>query len=594
MDLIGRIRGYNLRSIAVLLLATVSVLPALMMWHWVSTNWVPIPTWDEWYTPGSQFASWCRGTLTISDLFSQHNESRKFFPRLLYFALADVGGWDVRKEMRAIFILVCILCVLLLLLLRRTPGSTPISTSVGCALMVSLCFAPVQVENFLNGLQGEAFFPGTAVAAAAALNLSRVSFRKKALGNLILAFLATYTFANGMLLWGLAWPLAATNESSSRGARIRWYVTYAVAGAISVGCYFIGYHRPSYHPELASVIGSFWELLHYLVLWIGRYFASDFSDPLILGIIALLLFAGAVGFAFEAIKRRGDWRTFYPWLLIGAYACSTGAITGVGRLGFGVQQALDTRYVAFSLFFYIALFGLYFAIYCSRIRNGSPALRASFLTNAAWTIAFFVLLWAASYKKTLDILAAHHKYRAHLLHTLEWIEPIPDNPDLALVFPYVSALKDWAALLEKHRILRLRFVHGSLASAVQQSPPPSDGSHGQIETSNLDANGTLHATGWAWLPERERRADCVVIGFEDAAGVFKPLTVVETGVARRDLYKAQRNPYMFRAGFAVDVKAANLPGGDVNVKGWAIDLRAQKAWPLASSVRLEPKSDFAQ
>jgi len=157
MDLIGRIRGYNLRSIAVLLLATVSVLPALMMWHWVSTNWVPIPTWDEWYTPGSQFASWCRGTLTLSDLFSQHNESRKFFPRLLYFALAGVGGWDVRKEMRAIFILVCILCVLLLLLLRRTPGSTPISTSVGCAFMVSLCFAPVQVENFLNCLQGEAF-----------------------------------------------------------------------------------------------------------------------------------------------------------------------------------------------------------------------------------------------------------------------------------------------------------------------------------------------------------------------------------------------------------------------------------------------------
>jgi len=594
MNLIGRIRGINSQHIVVVLLALVGCLPALLMWHWISTNWVPIPTWDEWHTPGTQFASWCRGTLTIRELFSLHNESRKFFPRLLYFALAALGGWDVRKEMRLLFVLVCTLCVLILLLLRRTSGATLVSTFLAWALMVSLCFAPVQVENFLYGIQGEPFFVGTAVVAAAVLNLSPVLFRTKVLGNAILAFTATYTSANGMLVWALAWPLAAINESTPRRSRIRWYVMYAVAGIISIGCYFIGYHRPSYHPELASVIRSFWELLHYVVLWIGRYFASDFGDPLILGIIALLFFAGAVGFAFEAIRRQGDWRTFYPWLLLGAYACATGAITAVGRLGFGVRQALDTRYVVFSVFFYIALVGLYFAIYCSRIRTGSPALRASFLTNAVWTVACFALLWASSYKKNLGVLAENHKYRAHLLHTLEWIEPIPDNPDLALIFPYVGALKDWVALLEKNRILRLPFVHGPLASAVQKSPPPSNDSHGQIETCDLDPNGALRVAGWGWLPERNRRADCVVIGFEDGAGIFKPITVIETGIARRDLYKAQHNPYIFRAGFAHDVKAANFPGGDVDVKGWAIDLRAQKAWPLASSVRLELKSDFAQ
>jgi hypothetical protein len=448
--------------------------------------------------------------------------------------------------------------------------------------MVSLCFAPVQVENFLYGIQGEAFLPGTAVVAAAALNLSRASFRTKTLGNLGLAFVATYTFANGMLLWALAWPLPAANEPASRRYRMWWSALYAVAGAISAGCYFIGYHRPSYHPELASFSARFLDLLHYFVLWVGNYFASDFGNPFILGIIALILFVGAVGFAVDAIRRRIDWRTFYPWLLIAAYACATGTITAIGRLGFGVQQALDTRYVAFSLFFYIALFGLYFAIYCSRVRFASSAVRACFLTNVTWLIALMALLWTASYTKNLGLLAANHKYRIHLLHTLEWIEPLPENPDLALIFPYVGALKEWVALLEKHRILRLPFVRGSLASVVQQSPPPSDGSYGQVETCNSESNGTLHVTGWAWLPQRNRRADCVVIGFEDAGGVFKPITVLETGIARRDLYKTQHNPYIFRAGFAQDVNVPNFPGGGVSVKGWAIDLRAQKAWPLAS------------
>jgi hypothetical protein len=483
--------------------------------------------------------------------------------------------------MRVMFVLVCGLCALLLVLLRKTPGASLLSSLLTWGLMVSLCFAPVQVENFLYGIQGEAFFIGTALVAAAAINMSGVLFRTKALCNVILAFIATYTFANGMLLWVLAAPLAGPNESTPRTSRIRWSITYALVGVTSIGCYFIGYHRPSYHPELASVVGSFGQLFHYFVLWIGRYFASDFADPLILGAITMLLFASALGLAFEAIRRRKDWRTFYPWLLTGAYACATGVITAIGRLGFGVQQALDTRYVAFSLFFYIALLGLFFALYCSRVRAGSAALRASFLTNTAWTIAFFVLLWTASYRKNLRVLAENHKYRVHLLHTLEWIEPIPDNPDLALIFPYVGRLKEWVAILDTCRMLRVPFVRGSLATAVQQSPPSSDGLNGQIETCNIDPEGALHATGWAWLPERNRRADCVVIGCEHIDGIFKPLAVLETGVARHDLSKAQHNPYMFRAGFEGSLKLPNDVTANSFLKGWAIDLRTQKAWPLA-------------
>jgi hypothetical protein len=588
MNMIDRVRKISWRHIAVLLFAIVCSLPALLMWHWISRNWVPIPTWDEWHTPGSQFASWCAGTLTISELFSLHNESRKFFPRLLYFTLAAFGGWDVRKEMRVMFVLVCTLCVLLQFLLRRTPGATLPSSLLTWGLMVSLCFAPVQVENFLYGIQGEPLFIGTAVVAVAALNLSGISVRTKVLCNALLAFTATYTFANGMLLWALAWPLTATNEYTSCRRRIWWYVAYASAGIISIGCYFIGYHRPSYHPELASIIGSFGQLFHYFILWVGRYFASDFADPLILGIIALLLFAGAVGFSFDAIRRGREWRIFYPWLLVGAYACATGIITAIGRLGFGVQQALDARYVAFSLFFYIALVGLYFAVYCSRIRTGSVALRSSFLTNMVWMIALLALLWAASYKKNLAVLAENHRYRVHLLHTLEWINAIPDNPDLALIFPYVGGLKEWAAILDKCRILRVPFVHEALATAVQQSPPPSDGSYGRIETCNIDAKGTLHATGWAWLPERNRRADCVVFGSADTEGTFKPVTVFETGVARRELAKAHRNPYFFGAGFEGTVKPAHALNAELILKGWAIDIRTQKAWPLAGQPVCKP------
>jgi len=515
-------------------------------------------------------------------MFSQHNESRNFFPRLLYFSLEHFGGWDVRKEIRVVFFGVCALCLLLLHLLRRTPGATAVSSLIGWALMTFLCFAPVQVENFLYGIEIETFFPGFALLAAATINLSALSFRCKTLANLTLAFVATYTFANGMLVWALAWPLPTPNERTSRRRRLIWTLIYALAGTFSVSAYFIGYHRPFYHPEFASISGRFLDLVRYILLWSGNYFSTNFAPPFLLGIVALTLFFSGAGFVLWTIWRRGDWRTFYPWLLLGAFACATVTITALGRVGFGVEQALDNRYLAFSRFFYIALFGLYFAIYCARVREGgSVTIRTLFLTHAGWALVFLALCWAVSFKKNLGVLAEHHGSRARLLRALEWMGPIPDNPDLALIFPYVDVLKKRARILEENRILRLPFVRAPLASEVLKSPLPSDGAHGRLETSEFDSKGILQVKGWAWLPERNRRADCVVIGCENRDGVFKPLSVLETGMARPDLRAEMNNPHSYRAGFAHAVDPANILPGTVVIKGWAIDLRAQKAWPLA-------------
>jgi hypothetical protein len=40
-------------------------------------------------------------------VISQHNESRKVFPRLIFLGLADLTGWDIRAELAVIVALVC-------------------------------------------------------------------------------------------------------------------------------------------------------------------------------------------------------------------------------------------------------------------------------------------------------------------------------------------------------------------------------------------------------------------------------------------------------------------------------------------------------
>jgi hypothetical protein len=235
---------------------------------------------------------------------------------------------------------------------------------------------------------------------------------------------------------------------------------------------------------------------------------------------------------FVFLFRTKEWRSFYPWGLIAAYSVATGIVTAFGRVSFGVQQATESRYTVFSLFFYLALVGGTFAFYFARIQKGSPAGRACFLTNAAWLCALAAFCWVGCYQKNLPLLSLHREHRVKLLDALKWMEVIPDNPDLALVYPSIEVLRRRARTLSEHGILRVPFIKGPLAARVWQSPADASGSAGRIETCAFDSRGSLLITGWAWLRGRNQRADYVVIGCKDTAGNFKPISVFNPGVPR--------------------------------------------------------------
>jgi hypothetical protein len=345
---------------------------------------VPLPYWDEWFSPGTLLLSYAKGTLSFSDFFYQHNESRKAFPYLLYITLAKIHGWDVRDGMVITLLEVAALCGLLLCLFLRTIGATAITALVIFAATTFLAFSPVQYENFLSGIQFETFFPGLAVVVAALVNLSRLRFGTKTIVNVIVALTATYTYANGMLLRVLGVPFPRAQESISKRALFKWYLLFALVGIGSVTIYFVNYKRPPSHPHFHfGVI----ETVHYIILWVGGYFQSARVSPFAVGSVVLLLWIAAVVNAFILVRRGAPWRHFYPWLLIGLYALTSSVITAMGRVGFGLEQALSSRYATFSLFIYLALVGTIFALYCYYKDNEIVRARRWTLVGAGVVIA---------------------------------------------------------------------------------------------------------------------------------------------------------------------------------------------------------------
>jgi hypothetical protein len=126
-------------------------------------------------------------------------------------------------------------------------------------------------------------------------------------------------------------------------------------------------------------------------------------------------------------------------------------------------------------------------------------------------------------------------------------------------------------------------VSQKLAAAVSAPPNTAGASAGTLEAAKFEA-GELSFHGWARVPDQDRPADCIVLGFE-ADGKWKPFCVVETGGNRPDAQPL--GSAVKRSGFSGGIRSANFPRGETILKAWAIDLRNQRAFPIAGEASVQ-------
>lgn len=581
------ILAVNQQRLMRMLVVALWSLPALCALYIMCTHWVAVPFWDEWDTLGGQLASYYRGTLNFAELFSQHNEHRLLFPRLVWLPMAILAGWDVRHEMLLTFCFVCLGSIGLYKLLGSSGGSA-IGRALVFGLMNLLLFSPRQYETFLVGAQGQTFVPTFALVFALLMNLSRRSLPAKTIVNAALALISTYSFGNGMLVWLLAFPLDTQSTADlpanpSRG-RIFWRAFYLLVAAVSVAAYFISYRHPPLSPPVVSPIAQSSAFVRFVVVWIGSLFSV--SAPATCGAVLLFLFAGLTTAAFRQMRRTGTWQPYYPWLVLAGFTLISAAISAIARLGFDHSMAGDSRYTAFSAFFYVALVGLGWSVY---VQTKESQLKTRIIFPAAVVLFLLVLmLWAVTFKTERRLLRSDREARKHTQLLVQWIDAIPQNPEIAYSSPYSPGETiDTIRTVAAHDALRPRLVSHPLASAVNELPNAMNGSAGTLEQATLDGSRHLFCKGWTRVPDQNRAPDCVVLGFETDDGRWQPFCVTETGEKRPDIAEKSGSAPLARAGFSRSIDAKSLPRGGVTMRAWAIDLQNERAFPMAGAIRLQ-------
>jgi len=139
-------------SSANLLIYGMAGVPVALLLHWLAKYVVNIPFFDGWMI-GVYFHAWKHGNITLESLFAQHNESRKFFPRLILVGLAELTHWNAAYEVGLTITLLLLILLGIHRLLRFSIPNEPRLVAVATAVTTTILCSPLQYENLLWGLQ---------------------------------------------------------------------------------------------------------------------------------------------------------------------------------------------------------------------------------------------------------------------------------------------------------------------------------------------------------------------------------------------------------------------------------------------------------
>jgi hypothetical protein len=315
------------------------------------------PFWDQWVFT-MQIASQ-DGHYFLSQLWEQHNEHRIVLLRLLL--LADFHWF--RATGRLLLSLILVFHLLHLMIFCRVVfwlkeiGNT--LRLALCGLVAAYLFSLGQLENFVCAWQLcfilASFFASLSfylfvASLDASVGLIRATVKPGLfVWSLVAALLATLSVASGLFVWPVLIYLCFAMRLDRRILAMA-----VVAGTVVMGSYFINYHSPAEHANPLASLHHPLQMLQYLVLYLGAAWEPfGTTTILIVGSVGLLI--GILVLWNTTFRTASISRAELFCSAIVALTLITGLVTASGRINFGIDQALSSRYQTFAMVFWSAL-----------------------------------------------------------------------------------------------------------------------------------------------------------------------------------------------------------------------------------------------
>ena len=321
-------------------------------------SYSPVPLWDMWDGYLDFYVKASAGDWGV--WWSQHNEHRIFLARLLFWldiTFFHGQGWFLIVTNYVFIGMVCL--IFWKILKERTKVS---NTWMGFVLIAWL-FYWAQEDNLVWGFQGQ-FILAQLLPLAALYFLHRAASaslhqRREFYIAVLCGLFATGSMANGVL----ALPLMTVYVVL---VRMGWKkgVLLVILSMCVLWLYFYDYKSPGGHGSLVQALQeSPLALIHYVLLYVGSPFYYFFGEGSFgqnaATIAGILMVVSALAFAWRVVPVAHKSTLSLALLVFILYIGGTALGTGGGRVIFGVNQALSSRYITPALMAWAALLLLF-------------------------------------------------------------------------------------------------------------------------------------------------------------------------------------------------------------------------------------------
>lgn len=556
---------------------------------------VNIPFLDQWNGSAPLFAKMAAGTLTLTDFFAQHNEHRMFFPRLLFFGLGRLTHWDIRAELWVIWLLVLI-CLFNISQLARYSGWKGFSRCFWILSPASLLlFTPLSMENFLWGFQIGFVLPLACVTASiwvAAYIRHPFNF----VFAILLCTICTFSIASGLTSWVLTTPLLlfAQSQSNSPTSK-RWWAIWTSTFLLELLAYFFHYEKPVDRSSAWSFLTDPLAASEYVLVFLGNPFTYGTTlPPLPLGLasggLLLLLLLICTSYIWRKRFERGLLDDTLPWLMLAMVGITSAILTMMGRLEFGANQARNSRYIAFAVTLPIALLVLMRMVHSHWTSSFSIPIRR--LTKSILFLLMLPFLTATclGFFAGLPVWSVIRQTRLFGKTLISFINVVPEPEQLAIyMFPDDGRMKATASALARIGYLHTPLLESNLVRNLAQDKSSGPTAVGKFQISRAESK-QIELEGWAFLPDKRRPADAILISYDDAQAEPVICALAAVGIPSQLNLRATWDSSALPCNWNRRISTADLPRGHQCVlRAWAFDAETSRVYRLAGSATFDNK-----
>ncbi len=353
------------------------------------------PYWDEiLYLP--LYDKLNQGILSINDLFFLQNNHRPFFPRIITLILARISSWNELTILYCSLSFVIAIYIILGYVINTEKKDEYKNTNNKYIKLLSLCYVSLflfswsQMENWIWGLQLMMFLTNLSYVLVLFIMYKYEMNILNLIMCLLLSVLASFSFANGLLIWFVPLPFLLYKIAKAKKQNYALLLIWILCAIAVISFYFTNYHTPSISKtnESTNLIQKFLYFLLYIGSpvsgfiftppWHGNKIPEPHLIHYLIGILGILFWVlllhktknilfteiqyckqeKGIQFLFKKRVPKIEADEYFFWKSLSLFAIFSGVLITLGRSQIGLGQSLSSRYITTGCLFWCSLIGL--------------------------------------------------------------------------------------------------------------------------------------------------------------------------------------------------------------------------------------------